>query len=115
MSSFIDAMKQGVIAIFFIGLAAYAVMLLLYIFGVQDVVTLLDKKPAYTFGLPICGATAFAIVCVLEKVTPAKENGAGKLEFKAFGLTFSGPAGPATLWVVCYLVLVASMRIVSGP
>jgi hypothetical protein len=62
------------------------------------------------FGLPISAVTAFAVVSLLEQLAPATS---GKMEFKAFGLHFSGPAGPVTLWVVVYLVLVASMKIVE--
>ncbi len=110
---FASTMKQGGVGLFFLGLVVYAILLSLYAFGVEKVVVMLREKPAYTFGLPICGATAFAIVSVFERFAPSKADASGKLEFKAFGLTFSGPAGPITLWVVCYLVLVASMRIVQ--
>lgn len=110
---FSRTMKQGGVALFFLGLVVYAVLLGLYAFGVERVVAMLGDKPPYTFGLPICGLAAFAVVSVLERLAPAKADSAGQLEFKAFGLTFSGPAGPVTLWVVCYLVLVSSMRIVQ--
>ncbi|MES2148765.1 MAG: hypothetical protein V4508_03135 [Pseudomonadota bacterium] len=110
---FANAMKQGGVGLFFLGILIYAVLLVAYVFGATSVVALLHERPAYTFGLPICGAAAFAVVSVLERFAPATEDASGKLEFKAFGLTFSGPAGPITLWVVCYLVLVSSMRIVQ--
>jgi disulfide bond formation protein DsbB len=110
---FADTMKQGGVALFFLGLFVYAFLLGLYALGVDKVVAMLQEKPVYTFGLPICGVGAFAIVSVLERLAPAHDDPSGKLEFKAFGLTFSGPAGPVTLWVVCYLVLVASIRIVQ--
>jgi hypothetical protein len=38
---------------------------------------------------------------------------ASKVSFKAFGLEFSGPAGPVTLWVLCYLALVGSVRLIG--
>ena len=110
---FSRTMKQGGVAIFFLGLIGYAFLLILYAWGVKEIVALLGGTKVYTFGLPICGVTAFAVVSVLERFAPAKADASGKLEFKAFGLTFSGPAGPVTLWVVCYLVLVWSMRIVQ--
>lgn len=110
---FASVMKQGGVGLFVMGLFSYALLLGLYAFGIEKVVAMLREKPVYTFGLPICGTAAFAIVSVLERIAPAKVDSSGKLEFKAFGLTFSGPAGPVTLWVVCYLVLVSSIRIVQ--
>jgi len=66
-----------------------------------------EANPGYLIGLPVSAVAAFGIVSVLE-------IGAGKLEFKAFGLDFTGPAGPATLWLVCYIALVGSIGMV-GP
>lgn len=36
-----------------------------------------------------------------------------KLSFKAFGLEFTGPAGPVSLWVICYLAMAASMKLLA--
>lgn len=112
MDKFINAAKQGVIAILLVGILLYAVFVLLYALGGPPFVVALmtSTKPIYMFALPICALTAFAVVCLLEQLAPSES---GKMEFKAFGLTFSGPAGPVTLWVVVYLVLVASIKLVD--
>ena len=111
---FIERMKQGVIALLYLGLFGYALLLGFHAFGWSTPFLQDKSKAAYLVGLPICGVAAFAIVCVLDRFAPATKDSSGKLEFKAFGLTFSGPAGPVTLWIACYLTLVASMRLV-GP
>jgi hypothetical protein len=102
---------------------------------------LASAPPVYMFALPISAVTAFGVVALLmtlatgkpsyentrsadaaSAVSPPaqpankdkdKEKDAEKLTFKAFNLEFSGPAGPVTLWIVIYLTLVASIRIVD--
>ena len=115
MDRFIQLTKQGVVVVLVIGLVVYAVLMLLYALDLSATATKLmtSGKPSYMFGLPISAITAFAIVSILERLAPSAKDEKGKLEFKAFGLTFSGPAGPVTLWVVVYLTLVASMQIVK--
>jgi hypothetical protein len=112
---FFSTMKKGVAALFVLGLLVYALLLALYAVNPSWSPDFMrnTSKAQYVFGLPLSGITAFAIVCVLERIAPPKAAEDGKLSFKAFGLEFSGPAGPITLWVVCYLALVASMRIVA--
>ncbi|KJC49071.1 hypothetical protein UP09_07490 [Bradyrhizobium sp. LTSP885] len=66
----------------------------------------------FMFGLPISAVAAAAIVVVFQEVAPPKNEG-GDLSFDAFGAKFSGPAVPATLWIVTYLALVVSMLAVS--
>ena len=67
----------------------------------------------FMFGLPIAGVAAAAIVCVFEAVSPSQKDG-NNLSFEAFGAKFSGPAAPATLWIVTYLALVVSIFSVSA-
>jgi hypothetical protein len=114
MEKFVNLIKQGVVSIFVLGLFAYSLLLAAHALGWGPEFMKDTKNWPYVFGLPISGIGAFAIVCVLEQLAPATNNPEGKLEFKAFGLTFSGPAGPITLWVVCYLTLVASIQIVKS-
>ena len=114
-----DTIKQGVVALFFLGIFGYAMLLVLYILNVVQwfdsgaLKIFAEKSDKLVFGLPISGMTAFAIVCVFERLASGTENKAEKLSFKAFGLEFSGPAAPATLWIVCYLAIVGSMQMVS--
>jgi hypothetical protein len=113
MDRFVDFVKRVVVGILILGIGIYAVLVLAFAFNCPVANTLFaNRAPAYMFGLPICGITAFAVVSLLDKVTHPKES-ASMLDFKAFGLAFSGPAGPVTLWVVVYLALVGSMRMVS--
>lgn len=110
---FFEIMKQGVVAIFVLGLFAYSLLVAAYAVG-HGPAFMDGTAKAYMFGLPICGIASFAIVSVLERLGRSSESGDGKLEFKAFGLAFTGPAGPVTLWIVCYLTLVVSMKIVKA-
>ena len=69
----------------------------------------------FMFGLPIAGVAAAAIVSVFQAVAPSHRDADGNLSFEAFGAKFSGPAVPATLWIVTYLALVVSIIAVSPP
>jgi hypothetical protein len=107
----IPAAQSTAVAVLVVGIVVYAFML----FGVwldwyqflRPFKSQVEANPGYLIGLPVSAVAAFGIVSVLE-------IGSGKLEFKAFGLDFTGPAGPATLWLVCYLALVGSIGMV-GP
>ena len=107
MDKFVIAFKQLTIVMFVLGLGGYGVLVLLYFCNVQEVRALFDAKPACTFGLPLSGAAALGLVSFLEQAA------GGNLEFKAFGLQFTGPGGPVTLWVVCYLTLVGSIKLLA--
>jgi len=112
MQAFPDLMKQVVVIVSVAGVLFYALLLLTYSFGFKPAKKLLSSgSPSFMFGLPISGAVAFAIVCVLDTIAPATKDETGKLAFRALGLAFSGPAGPVTLWVVVYLTLIVSMRL----
>jgi hypothetical protein len=67
----------------------------------------------FMFGLPMAGVAAAAIVSVFQAVAPSQTDDQGNLSFEAFGAKFSGPAVPATLWIVTYLALVVSIVAVS--
>ena len=67
----------------------------------------------FMFGLPISAVAAAAIVSVFQAVAPAQKDG-DNLSFEAFGAKFSGPAVPATLWIVTYLALVVSIVAISN-
>lgn len=60
---------------------------------------------------PVLAAiSAFAIVAVLLRAFPPALDASGQLELKAFGLEFSGPSGPITLWLMCFLGFVFALR-----
>ncbi|MBV9286801.1 MAG: hypothetical protein JO288_03095 [Hyphomicrobiales bacterium] len=54
---------------------------------------------------------AFAIVTILLRAFPSSQAGNDSLSFKAFGLEFSGPSGPITLWLMCFLGFVIALKL----
>ena len=68
---------------------------------VKDVI---KEHFAATIGLPVAGVGAFLLVQVLQ-------ISAGKIEFEAFGLKFRGASGPVVLWVVCFMAVALSVRL----
>ena len=62
-----------------------------------------DHFPA-TVGLPFAAVVSLIIILVLREST-------GKLEFEAPGFKFRGASGPAVLWVLCYLAITLSTRL----
>ncbi|TYL94024.1 hypothetical protein FXB40_19480 [Bradyrhizobium rifense] len=66
----------------------------------------------FMFGLPVSAVAAAAIVSVFQVVAPPQKDG-NNLSFEAFSAKFSGPAVPATLWIVTYLALVVSIVAIS--
>ncbi len=111
---FVQRANQTLVVLAIVGVVIYALMMLAYVFKWEPVHTLLSTPPAFfMFGLPISGVVAFAIVALLDALSPAKQDEKGLLAFDAFGMAFSGPAGPVTLWIAVYLTLVASMRLVK--
>jgi hypothetical protein len=66
---------------------------------------------AQNIGVPCAAISAFAIVAVLLRAFPPSTGAAGQIELKAFSLEFSGPSGPITLWLMCFLGLVFALRL----
>ncbi len=111
---FVQRANQTLVVLAIAGVVIYALMMVAYVFRWGAVYTLLSTPPAFfMFGLPISGVVAFAIVALLEALTSKNTEEKGPLSFKVFGLEFSGPAGPVTLWIAVYVTLVASMRLVE--
>lgn len=118
LEDFIGSIRVILISILVLGIVLYAILMLLYVFDIRPgSVILKSASPSYMFALPICAIAAFGIVSVLDVLTSqvgTGQNGQlGSLAFKAFGLEFNGPAGPVTLWIVVYLTLVCSIRIIG--
>jgi hypothetical protein len=101
-----------------IGLFGYAVALVLAAFfsgyegspGAQ-LAWWFTTAPAQNLGIPCAAVAAFAIVASLLKVFPPSSDEKGQLEFKAFGLEFTGPSGPITLWLMCFLGFVLALKL----
>lgn len=62
------------------------------------------SHPAAILGLPGAALTALCIVLILETKS-------GKIEFEGFGFKFKGASGEIILWVICFLAIVASIRL----
>ena len=93
-----------------IGLAIYLFAGLLAVFWKwEPVYGIFIGNPAANVGIPCSGFGAFVIVAVLWKAFPPKAEG-GQLEMKVLGLSFTGPAGPITLWIACFLSLILAVN-----
>jgi hypothetical protein len=55
-------------------------------------------------GLPAAAAAAFIIVAIFRQ-------GEGPLEFSGLGFHFKGAAGEVVLWVLCFLIVTISIRL----
>jgi hypothetical protein len=69
------------------------------------------SSPAQHIGIPCSAIASFAIVTVLWKAFPPMTPAGGELQLKAFGLEFSGASGPITLWLLCFLGFVFSLKL----
>ena len=67
--------------------------------------SLLFKHYVFFVGLPFAGFLAYFIVGTLENVR-------GNIELEAFGIKFKGASGPIIMWVLVYMVLVLSIKMV---
>jgi hypothetical protein len=116
MNRFINTVRIILTGLLTLGIVIYAILVLFYALGWwQRATDLLTSAPrAYMFALPICAIAAFGVVGLLQSLATGDKPADEKLSFTAFGLEFTGPAGPVTLWVVVYLVLVCSMRLVDS-
>ncbi len=70
--------------------------------------------PAQNLGLPCAAISSFAIVAVLMKAFATSSDAGSALQFKAFGLEFSGPSGPITLWLMCFLGFVFALKLLRA-
>jgi hypothetical protein len=69
------------------------------------------SSPAQNIGVPCSAIASFAIVTVLWKAFPPLTSAGGELLLKAFGLEFSGPSGPITLWLLCFLGFIFALKL----
>lgn len=60
--------------------------------------------PAAVLGLPTAALAALCIVLFLE----AKS---GRIEFEGFGFKFRGASGEIVLWLICFLAIAASVKL----
>jgi hypothetical protein len=65
---------------------------------------ILDEHVAVVVGLPMAAGLSFLIVILLPQAY-------GSIEFKVLGTSFKGAAGPVVLWILCFLVIVISVKV----
>jgi hypothetical protein len=97
-----------------LGLLGYGVALALAAFGSGSLSTRLHAwftlAPAQNIGIPCAAISAFAVVAVLLRAFPVARDAGDALALNAFGLEFSGPSGPITLWLMCFLGFVIALK-----
>ncbi len=106
------------IALVALGVAGYAIALVLAAFfpGAlsgrgAELAAWFTASAAQNIGLPWAAIFAFAVVAVLLRAFPPSTDSSGQLQLKAFGLEFSGPSGPITLWLMCFLGFVFALKL----
>ena len=62
------------------------------------------EHTAAVLGLPLAAIAAFALVLVLETKS-------GRIEFEGFGFKFRGASGEVIMWVICFLTIVSSIKL----
>src|SRR4029077_14791600 len=83
--------------------AFFAMLGISWLSGLKEA---LNSNGALTVGLPSAGIGAFGVVTLLLHSFPPERLG-GVVKLKFFGAEFTGPAGPITLWLACFLSFVA--------
>jgi hypothetical protein len=59
---------------------------------------------AAAVGLPLAAIVSFCLVMILE-------FRAGPIEFEGLGFKFRGAAGPIVLWVLCFAIITAAIKL----
>ena len=67
-------------------------------------VRLVEQQFAAVILVPMSGLGSFCIVLLLRLSS-------GPLEFKAIGFEFRGASGQVVLWVVCFIALIAAVKL----
>jgi H+/Cl- antiporter ClcA len=87
--------------------AFMAVLGVSWLSGLKDA---LSSNAALTVGLPTAAIGAFGVVALLLHSFPPEKVEGGVIKIKFFSAEFSGPAGPITLWLACFLSFVAAIK-----
>ena len=97
---------MGVVVVFFVIKSAF----LSYgkpgpLLGISpDLAKFLRDHFAATVGLPFAAIVSLILILILRETT-------GKLEFEALGFEFRGASAPVLLWVLCYLAITLSIKL----
>jgi hypothetical protein len=116
--SVIEFLNNVVLCVLVLGAICYAVMLLTTAISPASVTSfkeMIDNDYRVKIGLPVAAIGCYGIVVFLLRIFPPEQNNAEKLQMKFAGLEFTGPAGPVTLWVVCFLTITFAIWLLSEP
>jgi hypothetical protein len=101
---FLGASVVCVITLFFAIQAAFFSHYLPYTGASPQLVEFLKQHFPVTVGVPAAAGLSLLIILVVRETT-------GKLEFEALGFKFRGASGPVVLWVLCYLAITLSIKL----
>jgi hypothetical protein len=113
----VDIAPALAIAVVVAGIFGYVVSLAIAVYSAEDnalgarLRAWFEAAPAQNLGLPCAAVAAFSIVTILLHAFPSTPNGNGVLALKAFGLEFTGPSGPITLWLMCFMGFVIALKL----
>ncbi len=110
MDNIIDIYFYAALFVVALGVVVYALMLGAAVKGNADARDWFRSAPAQNIGIPCSAVASFVIVIFLLKALPPTVSNGG-IELKAFGIEFSGPSGPITLWLLCFLGFVFALRL----
>lgn len=66
--------------------------------------TIVKEQIPTMVGLPMAGLAALFMTLVLRATN-------GPVEFKALGMEFKGGSGPIVFWIICFLAIVLSIKL----
>ena len=90
------------LAVLFLGLG-YLVQLWMYgSSGIFD--EILKQHFLVSVGIPFAMMAAATLVAIFEIQS-------GEIDFKGFGLNFSGSAGQIVMWVICFLSIISALKL----
>lgn len=96
-----------------LGILVYFVTLALaFIFNVKRLSKfkqMIESNMAFNVGIPASGIGAFGIVALFWSAFPQLGPSEEPLSLQFLDLEFTGPSGPITLWMACFLSLVFAM------
>jgi len=98
-----------IIAVIALGIVLIAGIMAVF-FETQPLYDVFMGNPAANVGIPASAFAAFVIVSVLWHVFPPDKSSNGPVQLKFFGMEFTGPAGPISLWIACFLSLILAVN-----
>ncbi|MBK8287066.1 MAG: hypothetical protein IPK97_20590 [Ahniella sp.] len=116
MNETVHTALSAIILLVLAGVVVYGFALLAALFGGEQTLggkirRAIEANPDLGLGVPCAGIAAIAIVAAMLKAFQSDAENTGNLSFTAFDMQFSGPSGPVTLWVICFLSIVAAIRL----